>query len=197
MPIKRTMIRERTTPESRFSSIKTGGQEYIKEKYEDTGAILSRTVTYKNALDEFTKAEKFVPINELVVYSNKTTALFFLGNHHESLEYANKALGAYDRLPKLDKANPEARYRLKIIYRNAAGSFCFLGKREQALQSAEKLVQLFPYDYGSYATKGMVLARLGYVEDAIKSYEKAIEMNPRDRLIRQERDKLMGRSVVK
>ena len=52
MPIKRTMIRERTTPESRFSSIKTGGQEYIKEKYEDTGAILSRTVTYKNALDE-------------------------------------------------------------------------------------------------------------------------------------------------
>lgn len=52
MPIKRTMIRERTTPESRFSSIKTGGQEYIKEKYENTGAILSRTVTYKNALDE-------------------------------------------------------------------------------------------------------------------------------------------------
>jgi predicted RNA polymerase sigma factor len=43
----------------------------------------------------------------------------------------------------------------------------------------------------------MVLARLGYVEDAIKSYEKAIEMNPGDTLIRQERDKLMGRSVVK
>lgn len=52
MPIKRTMIRERTTPESRFFSIKTGGQEYIKEKYEDTGAILSKTTTYKNALDE-------------------------------------------------------------------------------------------------------------------------------------------------
>ena len=152
---------------------------------------------YKNALDEFTKAEKLDSINELVVYSNKTTALFFLGNHHESLEYTNKALDAYDRLPKLDKANPEARYRLKIIYRNAAGSSCFLGKREQALQSAEKLVQLFPYDYGSYATKGMVLGRLGYAEDAIKSYEKAIEMNPGDTLIRQEKNKLMGRSVVK
>ena len=52
MPIKRTMIRERTTPDSIFPRIKEGGLEYIKEKYEDTGAILSRTVTYKNALDE-------------------------------------------------------------------------------------------------------------------------------------------------
>ena len=52
MPVKRTLIREKTTPESKFPSIKEGGLEYIKEKYEDTGAILSKTVTYKNALDE-------------------------------------------------------------------------------------------------------------------------------------------------
>jgi hypothetical protein len=52
MPIKRTMVRERTTPESRFPIVETIGREYIKEKYEDTGAILSKTVTYKNALDE-------------------------------------------------------------------------------------------------------------------------------------------------
>ena len=52
MPIKRTLIRETTTPDSIFPRIKEGGLDYIKEKYEDTGAILSRTVTYKNALDE-------------------------------------------------------------------------------------------------------------------------------------------------
>ena len=52
MPIKRTLIREKTTPDSIFPRIKEGGLEYIKEKYEDTGAILSRTVTHKNALDE-------------------------------------------------------------------------------------------------------------------------------------------------
>ena len=52
MPIKRTLIREKTASNSIFPRIKEGGLDYIKEKYEDTGAILSRTVTYKNALDE-------------------------------------------------------------------------------------------------------------------------------------------------
>lgn len=52
MPIKRTITRERTTPESRFPVVETGGRGYIKEKYEDTGAILSITIIYKNALDE-------------------------------------------------------------------------------------------------------------------------------------------------
>ena len=52
MPIKRALIREKTTPDSVFPELKNGGWEYIKEKYIDTGAILSTTVTYKNALDE-------------------------------------------------------------------------------------------------------------------------------------------------
>ena len=52
MPIKRTLIRERTTLDSIFPTVKEGGLKYIKEKYEDTGAILSRTVIHKNALDE-------------------------------------------------------------------------------------------------------------------------------------------------
>jgi tetratricopeptide (TPR) repeat protein len=152
---------------------------------------------YKNALDEFTKAEKLDSINELVVYSNKTGALFFLGNHHESLEYANKALDAYDNLTLLDKGHAEAKVRLHKTYCHAAASSCLLGKREQALQFAEKGVQLYPNSWVSYATKGMVLARLGYAEDAIKSYEKAIEINPENITIRQEKNKLIGRSVVK
>ena len=52
MPIKKTIIRERTTPESRLPIVETSDREYIKEKYLDTGAILSITITYKNALDE-------------------------------------------------------------------------------------------------------------------------------------------------
>jgi len=52
MPIKRTLTHEKTTPDSIFPSIKEGGTEYIKEKYENTGSILSKTVTYKNSLDE-------------------------------------------------------------------------------------------------------------------------------------------------
>ena len=52
MPIKRAQIREKTTPDSVFPKLKNGGSEYIKEKYIDTGAILSTTVTYKNVLDE-------------------------------------------------------------------------------------------------------------------------------------------------
>ena len=52
MPIKKTIIRERTTPESRLPIVETSDREYIKEKYQNTGAILSITITYKNALDE-------------------------------------------------------------------------------------------------------------------------------------------------
>jgi hypothetical protein len=52
MPIKRTIIRVKTTPDSVFPGIKQDGLDYIKEKYQDTGAILSKTVTYKNSLDE-------------------------------------------------------------------------------------------------------------------------------------------------
>jgi hypothetical protein len=52
MPIKRTLIREKTTPDSVFPRLKEGGVAYIKEKYIDTGAILSNTTTYKNSADE-------------------------------------------------------------------------------------------------------------------------------------------------
>ena len=52
MPIKRTITREKISPDSVFPGIKEGGSNYIKEKYEDTGLILSKTITYKNALDE-------------------------------------------------------------------------------------------------------------------------------------------------
>ena len=52
MPIKRTLIREKTASDSVFPRAKEGGIEYIKEKYIDTGAILSKTVTFKNELDE-------------------------------------------------------------------------------------------------------------------------------------------------
>ena len=52
MPIKKTITHEKTTLDSIFSIMKEGGSEYIKEKYEDTGSILSKTITYKNSLDE-------------------------------------------------------------------------------------------------------------------------------------------------
>ena len=52
MPIKRTLIREKTSPDSVFPRILNGGYAYIKEKYIDTGAILSNTITYKNSADE-------------------------------------------------------------------------------------------------------------------------------------------------
>ena len=52
MPIKRTIIREKTTLDSIFPKIKEGGAAYIKEKYIDTGAILSNTTKYKNSADE-------------------------------------------------------------------------------------------------------------------------------------------------
>ena len=52
MPIKRTLTLERTSSYSSFPTISSGGVAYIKEKYEDTGAILSKTVTFKNSLDQ-------------------------------------------------------------------------------------------------------------------------------------------------
>ena len=52
MPIKRTITREKISPDSVFPGIKEGGLDYIKEKYQDTELILSKTVTYKNALNE-------------------------------------------------------------------------------------------------------------------------------------------------
>ena len=77
MPIKRTIMREKTTPDSVFPGIKQDGLDYIKEKYQDTGAILSTSVTYKNALDEIVLsrnlATKEIIVNVFKDYESKDT----------------------------------------------------------------------------------------------------------------------------
>jgi hypothetical protein len=75
MPIKRTLTRDKTSPDSILPELKGDGWKYMKEKYIDTGAILSTSVTYKNALDEIVLfrnlATKEIIVNVFKDYESK------------------------------------------------------------------------------------------------------------------------------
>jgi len=82
----------------------------------------------------------------------------------EAIQYFNRALA-------LDSTS-------KTIYNELAYCYDALGEGDNAIQAARKYVELAPDEANPYDTQGEMLARYGHLGEAIKSFERALEIDP-------------------
>ncbi len=102
---------------------------------------------------------------------------------------ARNYLGSvYQELGLLDRAEEEYRKAIadetyksrELPYYNLARLYLARDENEEALQLVEKSIEINSRMVMALNLKGIVLERLGRIEDAIDSYKKALRINPED-----------------
>ncbi|PSN52087.1 Stress-induced-phosphoprotein 1 [Blattella germanica] len=102
---------------------------------------------------------------------DKVTALKDKGNAALQANNFDAAIKFYTEAIGIDSSN-------HVLFSNRSAAYAKAGKYFQALEDAEKTIQLKP-DWGKgYSRKGSVLAYLGRVEDSIKAYEEGLCIEP-------------------
>lgn len=103
-----------------------------------------------------------------------------------SMGRTDKAVEAYDRVISNDPENVTAWYSKGYAFYKWGKASKNSSKYEEAIQSFEKVIELNQSFVGAYpnrnawSLKGDALFALNRTNGALKSYEKAIELNPND-----------------
>jgi tetratricopeptide (TPR) repeat protein len=66
------------------------------------------------------------------------------------------------------------------ILNNLSILYAHLGRKEDAIRTAEKMIHLNPYDGNLFDSYGEVLMLFGEYEEAISKFEKAVEIGPKE-----------------
>lgn len=92
----------------------------------------------------------------------------------------NKALqeGKYDEAVKCYTEGIAVDPSNHVLYSNRSAAYAKAEKYSQALEDAEKTVTLQPTWAKGYSRKGSALAYLGNIEESIKAYETALQLDP-------------------
>jgi len=124
---------------------------------------------FEKALLNYNKAIKSNPQNE-ELYCERGTVLLNLGRADEAVSDFNEAL-------RINPEYPEAYLRLGELFKEREPEKAkeFFNK---ALTYYNRLIENNPSDDRFYCDRGVVYMHLGQIEEAIKDFEKAIEINP-------------------
>ena len=97
------------------------------------------------------------------------------------------ALTHFNRAVDLDPSFAEAYNQRAIVH--------YLSERfEESVEDCHRAVSRMPSHFGAWAGMGHCYAHLGKPAEAIRSYEKALEINPRLEGVRQALDELRAKS---
>ncbi|MEE4173189.1 MAG: tetratricopeptide repeat protein [Xanthomonadales bacterium] len=133
-------------------------------------SLLSAIAAFEAAIEldpEFSRAWSGLALTWSVLPGYTDTPLSLASE--KALEAANRALA-------LDPDNVEARLGLASEKMNA-------GNRQEALRLYDEVIQLQPSLATAWQWRGRALAREGRIEDALASYERAMSLDPRSRII--------------
>ncbi|KAJ9600999.1 hypothetical protein L9F63_000837 [Diploptera punctata] len=111
---------------------------------------------------------------------DKVTALKDKGNAALQANKFDEAIKYYTEAIGLDNTN-------HVLYSNRSAAYAKAGKYVQALEDAEKTVQLKP-DWGKgmgYSRKGSALAYLGRIDESVKAYEDGLRHEPDNAQLRE------------
>ncbi|CAB3369244.1 Hypothetical predicted protein [Cloeon dipterum] len=101
----------------------------------------------------------------------QVTSLKEQGNAALAQEKYTEAADLYTQAIALDPTN-------HVLYSNRSAAYAKAGKHMQALQDAEKTVSLKPDWPKGYSRKGSALVYVGQFDEAIKTYEDGLKLDP-------------------
>ncbi|MFX0139144.1 MAG: tetratricopeptide repeat protein, partial [Candidatus Hodarchaeota archaeon] len=173
--------------------------KYNKTRYLQLQAyILNGLGKYDESINSIDRAIKLVP-TLIPLYITKTYLLLISKREAEALNWIIKLLVSYPSLKKnlmkqksyihvLLKQYDEG---LKVVdeaielfsndtdfINDKAMILGYLGRREEAIKTAEYLISLYPKYGNSYDTYGELLMALGEYENAIEKFKEALNLEP-------------------
>src|SRR6266487_177636 len=166
--------------------------------YHGKGLSLLKLGCVKNALTIYEQVIKIAPNKAETYYYEAGNILCELGQFQEALAVYNQVLKLN---PRNDKACVAKGYMLLELeryeevfaackqaiqinssnindYKNIASTLKYMGRHEEALIAYTHLIPFMPNDYDLHFQRSFLLFKLFKLEEALKSIEKSISINP-------------------
>jgi stress-induced-phosphoprotein 1 len=105
---------------------------------------------------------------------NKGNAAFSSGDFQTAVKCFTEAIG-------YDSNN-------HVLFSNRSAAYCSMGKYEEALQDANKTVELKPDWSKGYGRKGAALYGLHKYQEALQAYDKGLQLEPANAQLKKGRD---------
>jgi tetratricopeptide (TPR) repeat protein len=151
---------------------------------------------YKEALSDFTIMEGLIDSPKFIIYKGKAGVMNGLGDWSQSIEYADKALDSFYTATENEKAEVEEIW-VADLYALQGFNYYVIGNNKEALINFSKAVELRPTEWMYLGCKARTLARMGFINDAIKAYNEAIDIAPDQLSLQEEKHALIKRRSEK
>ena len=156
-----------------------GNDEVNVDELVDVGLNYMRINRFEQAADTFERAARFAPDDsklEQEAWTNKGAA-------HAELDEWDAAIGAYREAISIDEDSEHA----ATAETNLAYALWEAGQSEQALEHAERAVEIDERFAEAWYNRGFFLLERGLAEDALNSLENAIRLGLRNSEILDEK----------
>ncbi|MFC7069983.1 tetratricopeptide repeat protein [Halobaculum lipolyticum] len=134
---------------------------------------------FEEATETFARAAQFAPddsLDEQEAWTNKGVA-------HAQLEEWDEAVGAYREALRIDDDSEHA----ASAETNLAYALHESGRTEQALEHAERAVEIDPRFPQAWYNRGFFLVERGLLEDAVTAFDNAIRLGMRNAEVLEEK----------
>ena len=138
----------------------------------DVGLSYMRINRFEAATETFERAAQFADddsLDEQEAWTNKGVA-------HAELEEYDEAIGAYREALRIDDESEHA----ATAHTNLAYALWEFGETEQALEHAERAVEVDPRFGEAWYNRGFFLAERGLAEEAVNALDNAIRLGFRN-----------------
>jgi len=137
----------------------------------DVGLSYMQINRFEEATETFERAARFAPEDSL----DAQEAWVNKGAAHAQLEEYDEAIGAYREAIRIDDDSEHA----ASAYTNLAYALWEFGETEEALEQAERAVEVDPRFPQAWYNRGFFLAERGLYEDAVNAFDNAIRLGMR------------------
>jgi tetratricopeptide (TPR) repeat protein len=134
---------------------------------------------FEEATETFERAARFAPddsLDEQEAWVNKGVA-------HAELEEYDQAIGAYQEALRIDDDSEHA----ASAETNLAYALWEFGRTEEALEHAERAVEIDPRFPQAWYNRGFFLSERGLHEDAVSAFDNAIRLGMRSAEVLEEK----------
>ena len=145
----------------------------------DVGLSYMSINRFEEATEAFERAARFADEDSLEAqeaWTNKGVA-------HAQLEEFDAAIGAYQEALRIDEDSEHA----ATAETNLAYALWEFGQTEEALEHAERAVEIDPRSPQAWYNRGFFLAERGLIEDALNSFDNAIRLGMRSAEVLEEK----------